>query len=537
MVLSPREELLNIQKTLFRRNQRLINESILVKEPDFDRYEKNYRRSVSSYQKVASIEEMMQAVLTSDIIYVGDYHTCNKSQRSLLRILKGVVKKNKNFILGLELLHHKNQNALDAFLKGRASEDTFLKKVGLKKHWVFDLWENFKPIFDFAKYHDMQVFGIDAAPKGSNIRSRDYASAKLLAKLIKQNPGKKIFVFIGDLHIAPPHLPKEVQRALKELGLIKKELILYQNSESIYWKLASQGLEHQVEVVQIDSKSFCRMQTSPVMCQRSYLNWLEHEEGEIDYDDAKHSFLEIADRISNFLKIDLWREKEKVEVFTSGDLSFLRLVKESKRFKPEEIQNIKHQIIHSQSYYIPKLKFVYLSNLSLNHAAEEAAHFIKHICSGEEKPRDPFDAFYANTLHEALGFFGSKIINHKRKCYHEKDYHKLISYFQSVAPVSKRHLEYETALLIYQCKKLERRGEGISDMDVFQKRPDLFFTVTHGLGYMLGDHLYYGLLDGHLTKTDIRHLFFDPWKGYGKPFQTYWTFITKTQNTKIPKRM
>ncbi|MDO8527349.1 MAG: hypothetical protein Q7T03_06670, partial [Deltaproteobacteria bacterium] len=71
----------------------------------------------------------------------------------------------------------------------------------------------------------------------------------------------------------------------------------------------------------------------------------------------------------------------------------------------------------------------------------------------------------------------------------------------------------------------------------FKNRPDLFFTVTHALGYMLGDKLYYALLDGQITKTELRHLFYDPWKGYGKPFQIYWTLLTKTKETKIPKRM
>jgi len=183
------------------------------------------------------------------------------------------------------------------------------------------------------------------------------------------------------------------------------------------------------------------------------------------------------------------------------------------------------------------LKIVYLGNLSLNHAGEEASHFIKHVCSGEEKPRDPFDAFYANILHEALGFFGSKIVNHKRKCYHAKDYQKLIQYFRRVTNPKKRNLDFETALLTYQGKILESKGEAISDMAVFRGRPDLFFSVTHALGYILGDRLYYALMENAVTKTEIRELFFDPWQGFGKPFQTYWTLLTKTRETKIPKRM
>lgn len=538
MVLSPREELLSIQKSLFRHNQRLIQESILVKEPDFERYERSYKRCVRRFQKPATIEAMIGACLKADIIYVGDYHTLQQSQRSFLRILKTVIKKNRNFSIGLELLHRRHQKVLDSYVAGKITEATFLKKVGLRKYWVFDLWGSFKPLFDFAKYHDIPLLAIDAAPKGADLKARDLATAKLVVKHLKQNPDKKMFVFIGDLHIAPPHLPEKVRQALRAGGVgTKREAILYQNAEAIYWKLAHQGLEHDTEVVQIDERSFCRMHTPPVITQRSYLNWLEHEEGELDYADAKHQFMELTERITHFLKIDLGREREKVEVYTCGDLSFLEKIEKGRRFSKEEMETIKRHIVLSESYYISKLRLVYLSNLSINHAAEEAAHFIKHICSGEEKPRHSFDAFYANILHEALGFFGSKIVNHQRKCYHERGYLQLIQYFQKMRSPGKRHLEYETALLAYQAKMMEKRGEAFHDMDLVVHNPDLFFALTHALGYILGDKLYYALLKGVVTKADLRHLFYDPWKGDGKPFQVYWMLIIKTEPIKIPKRM
>lgn len=537
-MLTPREELLQIQKSLFRHNRRLIGKSILVAEPGFEHYEKTYRRHVRAFQKVAAIEEMITACLKADIIYVGDYHTLAQSQRSFLRLLKAVIKKTRNFTFGLELLHHRHQKTLEQYMAGKIADETFLKKVGLKKHWVFDLWENFKPLFDFAKYHDAPVLAIDAAPKGSDLKTRDRATANLLARRIQKNPGRKMFVFIGDLHIAPPHLPKEVEQTLKAEKLPPRAfLILYQNSEAIYWKLAERGLEHETEVVQIDARSFCRMHTPPVIAQRSYLNWLEHEEGELDYADAKQQFMELVDRITHFLKIDLGREKEKAEVYTCGDLSFLERIEKNRRFSKEEIKTIKRHIVLSESYYIPKLRLVYLSNLSINHAAEEAAHFVKHICSGEEKPRHSFDAFYANILHEALGFFGSKIVNHQRKCYHERDYLKLIQYFQKMRAPRKRHLEHETALLAWKAKMMEKRGEAFSEMSLLERNPDLFFSLTHALGYILGDKLYYALLEGVMTKSTLRHLFYDPWKGDGKPFQVYWTLLTKTGTVKIPKRM
>jgi len=537
MQQSPRAELLAIQKKLWRWNKDIIDHSILVKEPGFDSYERAYRSSVKDYLQIVGHEEMIKAILRSDVIYVGDYHTCNQSQRSFLRILKAVVKRDKDFMIGMELLHKRHQPVLDKFLSGRISEATFLKRIRLQEHWVFDLWESFKPLFDFCRYHGIRMLAIDAAPVNSDVRTRDAAAAGLMVEAMAQDSGKRLFVFIGDLHIAPKHLPEDMRRELTLRDMQKEHLILFQNSESIYWKLAEKGLDDSVEVVRLADGNYCRMHTPPVVCQRSYLNWLEHEEGEIDYADAKSSFLEIVDRLCEFLKIRLGKARDEVEVFTCGDLSFLKALRDSGRFAKEEMDTIKRQILASESYYIAKTKFVYLANLSINHAAEEAAHFIKSVCSGAEEPRVIVDAFYANILHEALGFFGSKIVNHKRKCFHEKDFANLLAYFQTVKVPSERMLEYETAHLVTEYKRLERKGKHLENTEIFRSRMDLFLSLTHALGYMLGDRLYYGLMNGKIKKADIKHLFMDPWEDEGAPVEAYMKTFRKVKGVRIPKRM
>lgn len=481
---------------------------------------------------------MIEAILKSDIIYIGDYHTCNQSQRSFLRILKSLILKDRNFVIGLELIHSKHQKIIDQFLSGRISDETFNRKIRLREHWVFDLWSNFKPIFDFSKYHNIKVFGIDAEQEGASLKERDGATAKILKRILKGNPGKRLLVFIGDLHIAPAHLPKEVNEIFKKDGIKKKNLILFENSESIYWRLAEKGGgSDQAEVIRLKDGNFCRMHTPPIVCQQSYLNWLEHEEGEIDYDDAKTNFLDLVGRIAHFLKINLGPERDDVEVFTCGDLSFLRKLRESNLFSKKEITTIKRQILSSESYYIAKIKYVYLANLSMNHAAEEASHFIKHLCSGSEKPREYVDAFYANTLHEALGFFGSKLINHKRKCYHEKDFRKLFEYFRTVRVPADRRGEEITARLVLEYKKFENRGQPLRCSSVFYQKMDIFLAVTHALGYMLGDKLYYGMLSGVISKSAIKKLYLDPWAKPGAPYSAYMELIRILKRVKVPKRM
>lgn len=534
---SPRKELLAIQRKLWKLNKQIIEDSVLVKEPGFGAYEKAYHKDVARYTRIADEDEMLKKVLSSDIIYVGDYHTCNQSQRSFLRILKAIVKHDNNFVVGLELLHKSHQKVLDKYFSDKINEKTFLNKIKLEEHWVFDLWENFKPLFDFCRYHHVSLFAIDAAPKGSYVRVRDRASAKLIADVISENPKKRFFVFIGDLHIAPPHLPNDVRRELSRRKIKKTDIKLYENSEAIYWQLARDGIDDYVEVVKLPDGSFCRMHTPPIVCQRSYLNWLEHEEGEIDYADAKMSFLEIVDRIAEFLDIKLGKMRDEIEIFTSGDLSFLKHLEERGDFSKSELRIIKKQIFASESYYIAKAKVVYLANLSINHAAEEASHFIKSVCSGPEKPRFIVDAFYANILHEALGFFGSKLINHKRKCFHKREFESLLKYFAAVKVPKERRLELETARFVLEYLSFEKKGKHLSHEEIFRSRTDLFLSLTHALGYMLGDRLYYGLMEGVVSKSEIRELFVDHWADDGGPVDVYMKLSTRLKKVKIPKRM
>src|SRR5262249_21317256 len=150
-------------------------------------------------------------------------------------------------------------------------------------------------------------------------------------------------------------------------------------------------------------------------------------------------------------------------------------LKEDPDFSPQEKKVVRRQVELSESYYIPKHKWVYLANVSLNHAAEEASHFIRHLVAGDEFPRNPEDAFYANVLHEGIGFFGSKIINQKRKCMRVEDFKSLIEYFKKERIPRNRSYELEVAHTVIQVKKLEKDHRPVANPGAIAKRHDLFF--------------------------------------------------------------
>ena len=58
--LSPRVELLRLQKRIFVQNDRLIRSEAVVEEPGFAAYERRYRRHVADYEVPVEIEDAAQ---------------------------------------------------------------------------------------------------------------------------------------------------------------------------------------------------------------------------------------------------------------------------------------------------------------------------------------------------------------------------------------------------------------------------------------------------------------------------------------------
>ena len=58
-----------------------------------------------------------------------------------------------------------------------------------------------------------------------------------------------------------------------------------------------------------------------------------------------------------------------------------------------------------------------------------------------------------------------------------------------------------------------------------------FIGISHALGYMLGDRLYEGVLQGIIKRTEIRALFSNPFKG-PEALNKYLHLIQRVQTVK-----
>ena len=529
-MVTARVEIGRLQRRLWERQKKLISASVHGGSASFRAYEARYLKATRGYLREARYSDLLDAIAQADLVYVGDYHTLKQSQRSFLKMVQRRWPR-RPLLLALEFVQGRHQAALDDFLAGRVAEGRFLEHIEYRRHAVFDTWDNFRPILAEARKHRLPVVAIDLLGTArTTLPERDAYAARRIAQALARAPGAQLLALAGQLHVAPAHLPAAVAR---ELSVKPISLSVYQNCEAIWWALQREGRELEVEACVVRPGEWCLINTPPVVVQQSFLDWIEGGAAPLESSHPETRFRELAMLVARFLRLDgkeLRTALEHVSVYTAGDLSFLGRLR-GRGFSPREIQQITRQILSRESYYIPRAKIAYLANLSVNHAAEEATHFLRHVVSGAgEEERGLVDAFYARALEEAYAFCGSKIVNPRRKCPHAPEFERLA---RGTDPFTR-----QVARFVLGHLRIERGEQSRGSLrSLYRSRgSDLFNAVTHSLGYMLGERLYYALATGRMLKSEVRELFLDPLDHEGDAFLTYLDLSRRLADVRIPAR-
>ncbi len=527
-------EIIELQRRIFERQRRIIESSESHLSSDFSKYRNEYNRSVSGFISVSGFGTLCDAVAASKVAYIADYHTLALAQRTFVKLIRGIMSQIDHICLCLEFVPAAYQQELDRFMDRKISEKTFLRRIRYREHWPYDIWQNFKPIFDLAMEQGFMIVGIDS-DSSLSLKKRDKLAAQKIAEAAQKFPNALLLVFAGQMHVAPLHLPFETDRAFIKHGLsVPERVIVYQNAEEIYWQLAKERREG-IEVVKVDANIFCVNNTPPLVQQLSYLNWIQSESEVLEHLEAEITIRSLIKNLGVFLDISWQEAASSVKVLLSCDLEFGKAL-DDERLTSIEKQQILINIKSGDSACISKLNLVYLARLSLNHAAEESAHYLKQMITKDEIPQNLKDRFYFYTVNEACAFLGSKIINPKRKTEHEGKLRKTIA--ETKRGLKKMSNEQRAAAFALAHIRLERQKKPISSqVSSFLKDPTVFHQASHILGYILGDRLYYALTSGIITKKMLKSLFEKKIDSPGIALNTYFDLSEKLRNVELPRRI
>lgn len=514
------------------------------------RYIRDFHDEFSRLEGLSSFDDLVVACYKADLVYIGDYHALPASQEFAARLLKEIAERSREVVLCVEMVHARSQRILDRFMAGEIGEAEFLRGIRYDLDWGYD-WNSFRRLFEVAREHRLAVFGIDCEPRSGlrYIRKRDAHAAARVADIVQARPGAKIVCVIGESHLARNHLPRKVTADLKAKGFERRGVIVLQNLEEIYWQLAERGLE-QVDVVTLGPDRFCHFNTGPLAKYEAYRRTIEVWKGDAEDQedvDLTSTLYSMIDTILKFLRIDKYghcvrrrgRCREFLvdaypDVYSGLDEGELKHLLRGHKFTQEEVDELAGHLAEMGSCYIPRINAILIGQMNVVHAGEEAAHFVNLALKGEiddEAPREmpQHDLFYNGVLEEALGFFGSKLLDPSRNHFFETEFYQ---YYRKDRETIERETRYSyedfSAIIhfILLHKKFEQNYAEYDEVPPeilagIRAEPRRANILIHELGYFLGQQIHDAYRAGVLDRREIARLFRRSFRESGSALKTY----------------
>jgi hypothetical protein len=399
---------LQTRKKILQQIKRRVAGHTLKESFELQAYREEYERGFCKKFEPSQINDLMNAISGATVVFGGDFHAFPQAQRMHLKILRRLEPQQK-VTIAFEATTEEQNTVVENFLSNKLSEKNFLKKMNWQETWGFP-WENYRPLFLLAKERGYRIIGLsqDAHQKSKKLKQRDRRAAQVLKLEQRDFPDYKIYTIFGDLHIASQHLPAELKLLLPKVA----SLSIFLNPEKIYFKLAEKGLENNIEIVKLSRDQFCVMGSPPWVQWQSYLMYLERSSDEMLSEfEPTDEVRALVGIICSDLKIEI--SLNDLAVYASHDENFWRVVQGQLTLKETKIA--RDMIAEGRSLYFPQNGACYLARSTVNHIAELAGLAVHAKLSNRK-------TFFWNMPHdfekqiwcEAMSFFMSKLINHKR---------------------------------------------------------------------------------------------------------------------------
>ncbi len=547
--------LLELHRRLYEANENRIRE--LVSTPrrftrqDLDRYEADLANSIPDDWKPSTPAALRAAIRRARVILVGDYHSLAQSQKGFVRVLRAI--RARHLTVGLEFVSARYQKAVDDYVAGRICDETFLRRTEYARSWPsYQVWPNFRPIFEHARRRKARVLALDCpSTECGTVWSRSAFAAYRIAESIRENPSNKVAVLMGEAHLAPNHLPEELRRAMDHLGVKASVLVVHQNLDPLWFELMEKGLQDLVDAVRLDEDRYVLPVSTPVAAQASFLAGMAGEEAAEAGDRAavRREFGRYLKALARFIGVGANGILEGVTVCGPGDLEPVESLRS--RLDPDGFQVILHQVEEGESLCLPDLGIVYLAHLGPTHIGEEAAHFLKARLASGPIPESPVDFLYGRALHEALGYFGAKVFNPKRKppteILRKSGRRRGSVEEENDAEEMTPELAVAVHLASWHRAHHWRRNFGPDAFDMHVRAmglhggladlgPELLGPLVHLLGYEIGERLWTAFRAGRIPAARVKTLFRANLEAPGVAFSLWHGLASTLRSIRLPTR-
>jgi len=111
----------------------------------------------ASDRSEVSQSEFLRDLATVQVIYVGELHDHSGHHQAQLSIIRKLRQGSDQVAVGLEMFRKDSQAALDRWLGGGMSLNSFLKVY--EDNW--SMWDKYREIFEFAKRQKIRLVGLN----------------------------------------------------------------------------------------------------------------------------------------------------------------------------------------------------------------------------------------------------------------------------------------------------------------------------------------------------------------------------------------
>ncbi len=493
-----------IRKDLYQRIRQHVDEKMGGTPQEIKEYQKIYAKEFKKTWNILTRPEFFKKIRQNKLVFLADFHALKQSQKSHLRVLRQF--QGADVILMMECFLSRDQVWIERLMQKKISEKKFLEQIDWGRSWSFP-WANYRPLVKWAMQNKVPIFGVNSAGEKS-LKKRDEHAAVIVSKVVQKYPNHKIFVQYGDLHVADSKIPKMVEG---KLGRKIDYLKVHQNVESIYFELLEKGIESKVEIVSFDAKTICLLSVPPWVKWQNYLFYLEGESSAFlkGYDqEEKTDFTDHVANLVQFLaqELGVLISTSRLSIFTAEDPVFWR--KLSAQVSGTELKNYRYFVEQGLSFYVPSLGFGYLASPSVNQAAHLAIQYIHFELQKQNVSRWNFPKYFHQViLSEALAYFGTKLVNHRRKT------ETLFDMKASLAVAESQESTKDALLLALSQKTRELlvlAGRKRARLSYRPQNKRSYFIAARLLGGLLGEKIYVAYRKRALTQSEITGLYSVP---------------------------
>jgi uncharacterized iron-regulated protein len=111
--------------------------------------------------RVMSLEALADTLAATRIVYIGEEHDSVEAHEAQRAIVEASIARDPQIAIGLEMVQHPFQPALDAYIEGTIDEAELLRRVEWEDRWGFD-FAMYRPIFELARAHRVPLVALNA---------------------------------------------------------------------------------------------------------------------------------------------------------------------------------------------------------------------------------------------------------------------------------------------------------------------------------------------------------------------------------------